>query len=45
MDVVGVGLADGRILLHNVKYDETVLQLCQEWGPVTAISFRLGMDY
>ncbi|RZF37096.1 hypothetical protein LSTR_LSTR013792 [Laodelphax striatellus] len=41
VDVVGVGLADGRIFLHNLKFDETILSLIQDWGTVTSISFRL----
>ncbi|XP_063221532.1 WD repeat-containing protein 36 [Bacillus rossius redtenbacheri] len=40
VDVVAVGLATGRIVLHNLRYDETVLELLQDWGAVTAISFR-----
>ncbi|XP_076454218.1 WD repeat-containing protein 36-like [Babylonia areolata] len=40
VDVLAVGLADGRILVHNFKYDETIMKFTQDWGPVTAISFR-----
>lgn len=40
MDVVAVGLITGRIILHNLKYDETVLEFVQDWGVVTSISFR-----
>lgn len=40
IDVVAVGLADGRVVLHNLKMDETVMKLRQDWGPVTCISFR-----
>ncbi|XP_022111358.1 WD repeat-containing protein 36-like [Acanthaster planci] len=40
VDVVAVGLEDGRIIVHNLKYDETIVTFTQEWGPVTAISFR-----
>ncbi|KAJ2550053.1 rRNA-processing protein utp21 [Coemansia sp. RSA 1933] len=39
IDVVAVGLLDGRIVLHNVKQDRTVMQVAQE-GRVTAIAFR-----
>ncbi|KAJ1667854.1 rRNA-processing protein utp21 [Coemansia sp. RSA 1813] len=39
IDVIAIGLLDGRILLHNVKQDRPVMQLAQE-GRVTAISFR-----
>ncbi|KAL1123325.1 hypothetical protein AAG570_002411 [Ranatra chinensis] len=40
LDVMAVGLTDGRIILHNLKYDETVLTFTQDWGAVTSISFR-----
>ncbi|XP_064607186.1 WD repeat-containing protein 36-like [Liolophura sinensis] len=40
VDVAGIGMADGQIYLHNLRFDETVMSFRQEWGPVTAISFR-----
>ncbi|EZA48352.1 WD repeat-containing protein 36 [Ooceraea biroi] len=40
IDVAAVGLNDGRIILHNLKYDETLFELVQNWGPVISISFR-----
>ncbi|KAK2156514.1 hypothetical protein LSH36_211g01051 [Paralvinella palmiformis] len=40
IDVIAVGLADGRVVLHNIRYDETLITFTQDWGPVTAISFR-----
>ncbi|XP_003704996.2 WD repeat-containing protein 36 [Megachile rotundata] len=40
VDVVAIGLNDGRIILHNLKYDETVFDLVQDWGCVISISFR-----
>lgn len=40
IDVIAVGLADGRTILHNIKYDETIMHFQQDWGPVSAISFR-----
>ncbi|BBN05516.1 U3 small nucleolar RNA-associated protein 21 [Marchantia polymorpha subsp. ruderalis] len=41
LDVVGVGCADGKIHLHNLKYDETVVTFTHTTrGPVTALSFR-----
>ncbi|KAJ1729073.1 rRNA-processing protein utp21 [Coemansia biformis] len=39
IDVLALGLLDGRVLLHNVKLDRAVMQLAQE-GRVTAIAFR-----
>ncbi|XP_062334077.1 WD repeat-containing protein 36 [Osmerus eperlanus] len=40
VDVVGVGLSSGQIVLHNIKFDESLMKFQQDWGPVTAISFR-----
>lgn len=40
IDVVGVGLESGCVLVHNLRYDETLMKFQQDWGPVTAISFR-----
>lgn len=40
MDVIALGLADGMIILLNLKYDEMVMQFKQDWGPVTSITFR-----
>ena len=42
VDVVGVGLENGCVLVHNLRYDETLMKFRQDWGPVTAISFRQG---
>jgi U3 small nucleolar RNA-associated protein 21 len=39
LDVVGVGLEDGRILLHNLRLDQTVLSFSQA-AAVTALAFR-----
>ncbi|XP_063887583.1 WD repeat-containing protein 36-like [Scylla paramamosain] len=39
-DVIGIGLTSGKIILHNIKYDETVMELHQDWGKVTGIGFR-----
>ena len=44
MDVVGVGLQSGKMILHNLKFDEVVMSFHQDWGPVTALSFRTGID-
>lgn len=40
IDVVAIGLEDGRIIIHNLKYDEVVMRFSQEWGTVTSLSFR-----
>ena len=41
LDIVAIGLEDGRIIMHNLKFDETLFTLKQDWGMVTALSFRL----
>ena len=43
VDVVAIGLADGRIILHNLRFDETLMTFTQDWGPVISISFRTGL--
>lgn len=40
VDVVAIGLANGQILIHNLKFDETIAKFLQDWGPVTTVSFR-----
>lgn len=40
VDVVAVGLANGQIALLNLKVDKILMEFKQEWGIVTAISFR-----
>lgn len=42
VDVVGVGLQSGKMILHNLKFDEPVMSFQQDWGPVTALAFRTG---
>ena len=39
-NVAAIGLMNGRIILHHLKKDETIFELMQDWGLVTAISFR-----
>lgn len=41
VDVIAVGLLDGRISLYNIKMDRELIAFQQE-GKVTAISFRTG---
>lgn len=38
-DIVAVGFKNGRIILHNIKFDET-LQMYMQDSPVTSIAFR-----
>nr|DBA23366.1 TPA: hypothetical protein GDO54_014285 [Pyxicephalus adspersus] len=40
VDVVAVGLTSGKIIVHNIKFDETLMTFHQDWGPITALSFR-----
>uniref|UniRef100_A0AAX7V6N7 Small-subunit processome Utp21 domain-containing protein n=1 Tax=Astatotilapia calliptera TaxID=8154 RepID=A0AAX7V6N7_ASTCA len=40
VDVVGVGTATGRIIIHNIRLDETLMSFTQDWGPITSLSFR-----
>lgn len=42
VDVVGVGLESGGVVIHNLRYDETLMKFHQDWGPITALSFRTG---
>ena len=40
IDVVAVGLMDGRILVRNIKFDETLYEFTQTDGAVSGLSFR-----
>ncbi|XP_054613633.1 WD repeat-containing protein 36 isoform X2 [Dunckerocampus dactyliophorus] len=40
VDVVGVGTATGRIVIHNIRADETLMMFTQDWGPITSLAFR-----
>lgn len=41
LDVAAIGLADGRVIVHNLKCDKTIMQfLHNDGGPITALSFR-----
>ncbi|XP_030049327.1 WD repeat-containing protein 36 [Microcaecilia unicolor] len=40
LDVVAIGLVSGQIIIHNIKFDETLMKFQQDWGPITSISFR-----
>ncbi|CRK95005.1 CLUMA_CG008491, isoform A, partial [Clunio marinus] len=40
LDVAGVGLSNGKIILLNLKVDIVLMEFTQEWGTVTGISFR-----
>ncbi|XP_061590565.1 WD repeat-containing protein 36 [Cololabis saira] len=40
VDVVGVGTVTGRIIIHNIVLNETLMMFTQDWGPVTTLAFR-----
>ncbi|XP_074546401.1 WD repeat-containing protein 36 [Halichoeres trimaculatus] len=40
VDVVGVGMTTGRIVIHNIRLDETLMSFTQDWGPVSSLAFR-----
>ncbi|XP_026686397.1 WD repeat-containing protein 36 [Diaphorina citri] len=40
VDIIGVGLSNKKIILHNILTDESLMEFIQTWGPVTALSFR-----
>jgi U3 small nucleolar RNA-associated protein 21 len=44
LDVVALGLVDGRCVLHNLRFDETLATFTHDTtgGAVTALSFRTG---
>ena len=44
LDVVALGLQDGRCVLHNLRFDETLATFTHDTarGAVTALSFRTG---
>lgn len=45
-DVLAIGLDDGHVYVQNIKYDEVIMKIYQEYGSVTSMSFRLdGQPY
>lgn len=44
LDVVAVGCADGKIHVHNIRYDEELVTFSHSMrGSVTALSFSTGI--
>lgn len=41
VDVVAIALANGKIILHNLRYDRSVIDFTHDWGMVSCLSFRL----
>lgn len=43
LDTVAIGCGNGKVYIHNLRYDETVVEfLHTSRGPITALSFRTG---
>eukprot|EP00049_Salpingoeca_infusionum_P000432 m.39941 g.39941 ORF g.39941 m.39941 type:complete len:966 (-) comp10369_c0_seq2:520-3417(-) len=40
VDIMGIGLESGKIVIHDIKFDETLMTFTHEGGPVTSLSFR-----
>ncbi|CAN9504623.1 unnamed protein product [Ophioblennius macclurei] len=40
VDVVGIGTTTGRIIIHNIRLDETLMSFTQDWGPISSLAFR-----
>lgn len=41
VDVVAIALSNGKIILHNLRYDKIVMEFVHDWGMVSSLSFRL----
>ena len=41
-DVCAIGLANGEVVLHNLRYDTSLISVTQDGGAVTTIEFRSG---
>ncbi|XP_053605696.1 WD repeat-containing protein 36 [Plodia interpunctella] len=41
VDVVAVAFRNNKIVLHNLRYDETIIEFVHDWGKVTCLSFRM----
>ncbi|KAL5106631.1 WD repeat-containing protein 36 [Taenia crassiceps] len=39
-DVCAIGLGNGKIILHNLRYDASLISVAQDGGAVTTIEFR-----
>jgi U3 small nucleolar RNA-associated protein 21 len=43
IDVIGVGLSSGDVLIYDIRADELVIKMHMEGGDARALSFRSGM--
>lgn len=41
VDVIAIALANGKIILHNLRFDEKVMEFMHDWGMVSSLSFRM----
>lgn len=41
VDVVAIALSNAKIILHNLKVDQIVMEFIHDWGICTSLSFRL----
>ncbi|XP_039750603.1 WD repeat-containing protein 36 [Pararge aegeria] len=41
VDVVAIALANGKIILHNIRYNQVVMEFIHDWGMVTSLTFRM----
>ncbi|CAG0883822.1 unnamed protein product [Cyprideis torosa] len=44
VDVLGVGLKNGDIMIHNFRCHRTLMKFHQDWGYVTSLSFRTDTE-
>ncbi|KAG6438520.1 hypothetical protein O3G_MSEX000035 [Manduca sexta] len=41
VDVVAIALGNRKIILHNLKFDQSVMDFVHDWGSVSSLSFRM----
>lgn len=41
VDVVAIALENGKIILHNLRYDQVVMEFNHDWGKISSLSFRM----
>ncbi|THD20913.1 WD repeat containing protein 36 [Fasciola hepatica] len=44
VDLCAIGLADGSVYLHNLRYDITLLRFVHDGGAVTSITFKTDSE-
>ncbi|KAK4468749.1 hypothetical protein MN116_007924 [Schistosoma mekongi] len=43
VDVCAIGLANGRVIIHHLRYDLTLMNFTQDGGAITSIGFKSGL--